>query len=123
GNFSVLMSVPEHSQLPPLSTNETLATDFVRSAIAPSSAESLDEQETGIVHEAAAAFGAIGDSVKCTTEATLTAPASGRTALKSSITCAAPSVHGVQASLPSDPSIVISSMRASSPCTRASIGA
>src|ERR1700674_3287389 len=104
------MRVPEHRKNEPLSAKLIFITEFLRSAIAASSAVSFVVHIVGTVQLAAAALAASGELVKCPTAPTRTASGEGRTALKSSITCTEPSVHGVHASVPSIGSIRIDSM-------------
>src|SRR5687768_11316708 len=100
-------------------TKEIRAIDFLRSASAASRPASPVVQAVDCVHAEAAL--AKGDAVKCSSAPTRTAPAAGMTVLKTSISCDAPSVQGVQASVPRAGSTGIDSTGPVSPCTRTSI--
>src|SRR3954468_16753955 len=120
GNFSVLISVPLQMKAPPASTKLIFASDFLRSAMAASSAESPVVHAVEMVQEEAAFVN--GESVKCTIAPARTAPASSSTGEKISTICSAPSVQGVQASAPLEGSTLIHSTRPSLPCARTSNG-
>src|SRR5258708_3396251 len=121
GKRSVLMSVPEHRYAPPPSWKLMRATDFLRSAIAVSSAASPVLHAVEMVHDDADL--ANGEAVKWTIAPTRTAPGSSAVAENTSIICSEPSVHGVHASLVCAGSTRIDSTRPSLPCARTSMGA
>src|SRR4029079_11806130 len=120
GKRSVLISVPVQRKALAPSTKFIRATDFVRSAIAVSSAASAVEHAVESVHDAAALVN--GESVKWTTAVARTAPGSSAAGENTSINCSEPSVHGVQASLPFAGSTDLHSTRPSLPCARTSSG-
>ena len=86
GNFSVSSSVPVQTKARPASMKLMSAIDFLRTAMAASSAASPVLHLVSTVH-AAAALASSGRS-KCTTPPSRTADVAGRTAANTSTSCA-----------------------------------